>query len=235
MRVFAHRGASAYAPQNTLPSFKKALELKASGIELDVQLSSDGVPVVIHDFFLDRTSDASGFIHSLTWQEIRKADAGLWFGPEFKGTPVPSLEEVLALIPRDVTLNLEIKSISSLEEPVARIVSDLLNQEKERDLIVSSFNHPILKEYQSLDPDVKIGILTGSDFIGFPAYVEASGLRPFSIHPQATYLSAETIREYHERGWQVLTYTVNSLEQAGMVQNLGADGIFSDYPDLLTR
>jgi glycerophosphoryl diester phosphodiesterase len=82
---------------------------------------------------------------------------------------------------------------------------------------------------------VKIGILTGSDFIGFPAYVEASGLRPFSIHPQATYLSAETIREYHERGWQVLTYTVNSLEQAGMVQNLGADGIFSDYPDLLTR
>ncbi|QEN08009.1 glycerophosphodiester phosphodiesterase [Oceanispirochaeta crateris] len=232
MIVFAHRGASAYAPQNTVPSFKMALAMKAQGIELDVQLSSDGVPVIIHDFMLDKTTDLSGFVHTHSWQELRKADAGLWFGEEYRETRIPSLEEVLALIPKDVLLNVEIKSITSLNQPVARIVSQVLNQEKDRNLIVSSFNHPILKDFQLLSPEVKIGILTANDFINFPAYVESSGIRPYSIHPEASYLSYQSIEDYHKRGWKVMTYTINSTTQSRMVESLGADGIFSDYPDL---
>jgi glycerophosphoryl diester phosphodiesterase len=232
MIVLAHRGASAYAPQNTIPSFKKALEMKAQGIELDVQLSSDGVPVIIHDFMLDKTTDLSGFVHTHSWQELRKADAGLWFGQEFRGTQIPSLEEVLALIPKDVLLNVEIKSITSLNQPVAPIVSQILNQETDRNLIVSSFNHPILKEFQSLSPDVKLGILTANDFIDFPSYVESSGIRPYSIHPEASYLSSRFIGDCHKREWKVMTYTINSVPQSRMVESLGTDGIFSDYPDL---
>jgi len=233
MRLFAHRGASAYAPQNTLPSFRKALEMKAEAIELDVQLTKDGVPVVIHDFVLNKTTDLTGFVHQTTWMEIRKADAGGWFSREFSGTLIPSLEEVLALVPPGVCLNVEIKSLSSLKEPAARAVADLLIQEKGRNLIVSSFNHPVLKEYQSLMPEGRIGILTGSDLIDFPSYVETSGLKPFSLHPEASYLTKEYVETAHSRGWEVITYTINTREQGRILEEMGVDGIFSDYPDLL--
>jgi len=235
MKVFAHRGASAYAPQNTLPSFSRALELNAPGIELDVQLTSDGVPVVIHDFTLEKTTDLKGFVHRTSWKELRQGDAGLWFSREFRGTAVPSLEEVLAFVPPEVCLNVEIKSISSLNEPVARIVAELLSQEKERNLIVSSFNHPILKEFQTLAPEIPIGILTGNDLIGFFSYVDQAGLKPFSLHPEASYITQEYMREAHERDWEVLTYTINSRSQALMMEQLGVDGVFSDFPDLLAQ
>jgi len=235
MKVFAHRGAKAYAPQNTLPAFKKALEMKAEYIELDVQLTSDGVPVIIHDFTLDKTTDLKGFVHRTSWKEIRKADAGGWFSKEYSGTPVPSLEEVLALIPPEVCLNVEIKAISFLKEPVVDVVTDLLRREKGRNLLVSSFNHPLLLEFQKRMPEVPLGILTGSDLIGFPSYVEATGLKPFSLHPEASYLTREYIEEAHKRGWEVLTYTINSSLQAQMLDEMGVDGIFSDYPDLLDQ
>ncbi|MDC7232649.1 MAG: glycerophosphodiester phosphodiesterase family protein [Spirochaetales bacterium] len=235
MVVFAHRGASAYAPQNTIPAFRKALEMGAEGIELDVQLSADGVPVVIHDFVLDKTTDANGFIHRTGWKELQSADAGAWFSREYLGTPVPSLEEVLGLVPGSVTLNIEIKSLSFLEEKTAEIVNDLLKQDRERKVIISSFNHRILKQYQELSPHTPLGILTGSDMIDFPAYVEHSGIKPYSVHPEASYLSEAYVNEARGRGWKVMCYTINSAEQAGLVQQIGADGIFSDYPDLLKK
>ena len=235
MKVFAHRGASAYAPQNTMPSFKKALEIGAKGIELDVQLSSDGVPVVIHDFFMDRTTDRSGFIHTKSWKEIQEADAGAWFSPEFSGTRIPALEEVLALVPPEVTLNMEIKSLSFLEQDIARIVTDLLAQETKRELIISSFNHKILKKVQDISPALPLGILSGSDMIDFPFYIEHSGLKPFSLHPEASYISSGYVEEAHKHGWKVMCFTINTAEQANMVESIGADGIFSDFPDILSK
>ncbi len=233
MRVFAHRGASAYAPQNTIPAFRKALELGAAGIELDVQLTSDGVPVVIHDFVLDSTTDMSGFIHTTSWKELQKADAGVKFGPDFKGTGIPSLEEVLALIPPAVCLNVEIKSLSFVEEDTPGTVSALLNQAGERELLVSSFNHRSLKRFQELSPEIPVGILSGSDMVDFVSYIERSGLKPFSLHPEASYLSPAYVNEAHARGWKIYSYTINTKEQAGLAAQLGIDGVFSDYPDLL--
>jgi glycerophosphoryl diester phosphodiesterase len=235
MEVFAHRGASAYAPQNTMPSFKKALELGTKGIELDVQLTSDGIPIVIHDFYLDKTTDKSGFINQKSWKEIKEADAGSWFSPEFSNTGIPSLEEVLAIVPSEVTLNIEIKSLSFLEENTAAIVYELLAQGQKRELIISSFNHRVLKKYQDLDADVPLGILSGSDMIDFPSYVERSGLKPYSLHPEASYLSAGYVDDAHKHGWKVMCYTINTVEQAALVNSIGADGFFSDYPDLLSK
>lgn len=233
MELFAHRGASAYAPQNTIPSFRKALEMGARGIELDVQLTSDAVPVVIHDFFLDKTTDMKGFIHSKSWKDIQRADAGSWFSPEFTGTKIPALEEVLELVPSDVVLNIEIKSLSFLKDNAAEIVTALLAQGGKRELLLSSFNHKILKKIQDISIDYPLGILTGSDMINFTSYIEGSGLKPYSLHPEASYLSAEYVEEAHKKGWKVLCYTINTPEQAALVESIGTDGVFSDYPDLL--
>jgi len=233
MILFAHRGASAYAPENTLPSFRKALEMGARAVELDVQLTSDGVPVVIHDFMLNKTTDGSGMVRDYTWKEIRRLDAGVRFGQEFRNVTIPSLEEVLALIPRDVCLNIEIKAVSLFREPVAAKVLTMTEQEPDRNLVFSSFNHVCLKELKDRNPDLRIGLLSGSHMIDYPAYVETTGLKPYSLNPEASYLTPELIREAHGRGWKVFTYTVNTPAQARLIADLGTDGIFSDYPDLL--
>ncbi len=233
MTLYAHRGASAHAPENTIPSFKKALEMGARGIELDVQLSADGIPVVIHDFFLNKTTEASGMVRSLEWKEISKLDAGSWFGNDFRGTGIPALEDVLALIPRDVCLNIEVKSISLFQEPTTRIVLDMLEQEGGRDILISSFNHNCLKEVRERDPEMKIGILTGSDMIDFTSYVKSTGLNPYSLHPEASYLTKEYVDKAHAEGWKVMCYTVNSPDAAELVGRCGVDGFFSDYPELI--
>ena len=232
MTLFAHRGASAYAPENTLPSFRKALEMGACAIELDVQLSADGTLVVIHDFFLDKTTDASGMVRGLSWKEIRKLDAGSWFSREFRGTRIPSLEEVMEIIPGEICLNIELKSISMFQEQTAQRVMELLEQDKGRNVILSSFNHKSLIEVRQHDPRIKIGILTGSDMINFTEYVKSSGLNPYSLHPEASYLTKEYVDTAHTEGWKVMCYTINSREAAGMVGQCGVDGFFSDYPEL---
>lgn len=234
MKLFAHRGASAYAPQNTIPSFKKALEMGVQGIELDVQLTADGVPVVIHDYYLEGTTDGKGFVHRQNWKELQKLDAGSWFSKDFTGTGIPALEEVLALVPKDVTLNVEIKSISSVSEPTAEIIGKILMQEKDRDLLISSFSHPVLQEMQSMDSSFKLGLLTGSDLINIPGYLDLVGLKPFSVHPEASCLRPDEIKAIQKRGWKCYSYTVNTKEQATMADALRIDGIFSDYPDLLS-
>jgi glycerophosphoryl diester phosphodiesterase len=233
--LLAHRGASAYAPENTLPSFRKALEMGAGAIELDVQLTADGTPVVIHDFYLNKTTDGSGLVRSHSWKEIRRLDAGSRFSSAFSGTPIPSLEEVLALIPSSVLLNVEIKSISMFQENTAQKVMEMLAQEPDRDLIISSFNHPCLKTVREMDRNVKIGILTGSDMVDFSSYIRSTGLAPFSVHPEASYLTEDYVRRAHEEGWQVISYTINTIEGAEALRHMGADGFFSDYPDLLEK
>ncbi|OQY32066.1 MAG: hypothetical protein B6241_12315 [Spirochaetaceae bacterium 4572_59] len=232
MELFAHRGASAYAPENTLPAFRKALELGARGIELDVQLTSDGVPVVFHDFFLDKKTNSSGLVRKLSWKEISALDAGSWFSNEYKGTRIPTLEEVLEIVPRDVCLNIEIKALSLFKEPIARKVCDIMAADAERDYMISSFNHQSLKEVQELDNNVRIGILTSSHMLNVVDYVESSGLKPYSLNPEASYLTNEYVADAHRKGWKVLSYVVNSPEMAEIVAQTGIDGIFSDYPDL---
>ena len=110
-QVFAHRGARAVAPENTLPAFARALELGADGIELDVQCSADGHLVVMHDFAVDKTTDGTGQVAALTLAELRRLDAGHAFGPAFAGVRVPTLEEVLDLVGNRCRLNIEIKSM----------------------------------------------------------------------------------------------------------------------------
>ncbi|HHW48137.1 MAG TPA: glycerophosphodiester phosphodiesterase, partial [Clostridiaceae bacterium] len=159
--VIAHRGAPKHAPENTIAAFRKALELGAEGIELDVHLSADGHLVVIHDEKVDRTSDGKGLVKEKTLEELKALDFGSWFSKEFKGETIPTLDEVLELLKSWTgIINIEIKGGSvfypNIEEKVVRKIEKLKIEEK---IIISSFNHYSLVEIKKLNPKIKTGIL----------------------------------------------------------------------------
>ncbi|WP_245237043.1 glycerophosphodiester phosphodiesterase family protein, partial [Paenibacillus ihuae] len=160
---FAHRGASAVCPENTMAAFRKSLELGATGIETDVQMSSDGGLVLIHDESLNRTAGAEGYVKDRTLSQLLELNAGSWFGPEFKDERLPTLEELLDLLQkRDTVLNIELKNgifmYPGMEEKVIAAVRDYGMSER---VVLSSFNHYSLAYCKSLAPEIRTGILYG--------------------------------------------------------------------------
>lgn len=160
---FAHRGASAVCPENTMAAFRKGLELGATGIETDVQMTKDGGLVLIHDETLNRTTSGTGYVKDHTLAELLEVDAGSWFGPEFKDERLPLLEDLLDLLQgRDTILNIELKNgtflYPGMEEKVIAAVRDFKMSDR---VIFSSFNHYSLAYCQSLAPEIRTGILYG--------------------------------------------------------------------------
>ena len=157
MKIFAHRGASGYAPENTLTAIKKAIEMKADGIEIDIQLTKDGKIVVMHDWKVDRTTTGRGFVYELDFGYIRSLDAGQWYTKDFIGEVVPTLEEVLDILPNDMMLNIEIKDIARKHSNIEEKMLEVLKKypEKFNNIIVSSFHHDKIRKFQELDPQLK--------------------------------------------------------------------------------
>src|SRR5206468_4882936 len=165
----AHRGASARAPENTLAAFREAIRLGADAIELDVQLSADGVPMVIHDLTVDRTTNGHGSVASFASRDLRRLDAGAWFSSRFKGERVPTLEEALECARGRCGLNVEIKEAgggrggrrAALPGPtglVARAVARAVARVGFKDLlIVSSFSGRALGEARAAMPEARLG------------------------------------------------------------------------------
>ncbi len=233
--VFAHRGFSGKAPENTLPAFTKALEVGVTGIELDVQLSKDGEVMVIHDEKIDRTTNGNGFLKEFTKDELKKLDAGNWFDSEYAGTTIPTLPEVLELIKNyPITLNIELKTgnceYPGLEEKVLEYCR-LYNMEDR--VIYSSFNHNSLKHLKEIEPTAKIGVLY---VLGINEPWEYSkDLDAEAIHPAVHNICPELIEGAHNAGMKVNTYTIDDEEQMKKVLAVGVDGIFTNYPDRLLR
>lgn len=159
--ILAHRGANQYAPQNTIPAFKKAIELGADGVEFDVQMTRDGVLVVCHNYTVDQTSNGSGFIQEMTFSELRKLDFGSWFGPEFTGTTIPTLEEVLQVVQTMKLINIEIKrpSIPHRQEVVQKTVETIRRFPISDRVVVSSFDYCVIEEVKRIAPEMKCGLL----------------------------------------------------------------------------
>jgi glycerophosphoryl diester phosphodiesterase len=143
--VIAHRGASGYAPENTVSAFKKAIMMKADMIEFDVHLTKDGKVVLMHDKTVDRTTDGKGKVKEMTLKELKKLDAGLWFDKKFKGEKIPTLEKVLKKFKGKILFNIEIKS-EGTEEEIVRLIK---KYKLEKDVMVSSFNHQFLKKIKT--------------------------------------------------------------------------------------
>jgi glycerophosphoryl diester phosphodiesterase len=230
--AIGHRGAAAHLPENTMPSFAKALDLGADALEFDVTLTRDGVPVVIHDDSVNRTTDGHGAVGDLSFDEIRRLDAGFGHAtPE--GTPriaIPSLAEVLDAFAKRTLLNLEIKESVRRVELVDACVRLVVEHRATGAVLFSSFDHNALYLVRSLLPEARIGVLCGpSNLVG--AMRCAAELAAETIHPPVVLVSAAFVKKAHEAGLQVWTWTANSPATIARMIDAGVDGIFSDWPE----
>ena len=238
--VIGHRGASAYYPENTMSAFKAAYDMGAEMIELDILLSKDGIPVVIHDETLDRTTNGTGFVADYTLKELRKLDAGHWFGQEHSGEQIPTLEEVIEFAKGKIALNIEIKTEAVTDELSGGIEEKALNLVKkhgiEEYVLFSSFDYRAISHLKELDVDISVALL-------------------YEKRQSARRIPSKLIRDYNadafncshrqfSKKWSedaqkhdipVFVYTVNKQRQMKKVIRRGASGIFSDKPDLLKK
>lgn len=229
--IIAHRGASGWAPENTMKAFEKALEMESDGIELDVHMSKDGHLIVCHDERVDRTTNGSGFIKDLTLAEIKALDAGSWFGEDFSEEKIPTLEEVFSLIEgKGIIINIELKSGPIFYDGIEKKVIELLKkynlQEK---AIISSFNHYSLVESKKIDKSIKTAVLYMEGLVDpwkYAQYIEADGLHPlfYNIVPQV-------VEGCIKNNMFVIPFTVNEEEHLKKFLQSGITGIITNYPD----
>ncbi len=223
--VWAHRGASARAPENTLAAFREAAAAGADGLELDVHLSRDGVPVVIHDDTVDRTTNGSGAVDALTFPEIRALDAGSWFGRQFAGELLPTLDEVFQLAGDRLRLNVEIKNAAA-----GIAVLALMKRYPRTPVLVSSFDHDLLNVLRRQDSELSLGFLQEtSDWQ--EAVERAAGCAAESFHPREDLVDAELITVCRSRRLAVYPWTVDDPQRLAALCHLGVDGVFCNDPE----
>jgi len=230
--VWAHRGASAKAPENTLAAFRLAHELGADGVELDVQLTADGQVVVIHDETLDRTTTGRGPVGTRTLREIKTLDASNDLRG-YQGETVPTLEEVLALVgPTGMSINIELKNsvepYPGLEAAVLRIVNAAGIADR---VIYSSFNHISATQLARSSQPSRVGLLF-SDVLAEP-WDYAQRLDMAALHPHWKYVQfvPETIERCHALGLAIHVWTVDSPDMVRRLADLGADAVITNRPD----
>ena len=228
----AHRGASALAPENTIAAFEKAVELGADAIELDLHVSRDGELVIIHDDTLDRTTDGQGPVHARSLQELKRLDAGRWFGESFAGQRIPALAEVLDRFAGKVPLALEVKAGSAFFRGIEeRVVSILREHQVISQVAVASFDHHALLALKELEPLLRTAAL----LVGRPVSLSALA-GPSKTDAMALECSLVTKTEVdacHAAGLQLVVWVVNEPAQIRYFIDLGVDGIITDRPDLL--
>jgi glycerophosphoryl diester phosphodiesterase len=230
--IFAHRGSSAYAPENTLTAFKLAVEQQADGIELDAKLTADGQVVVIHDDSVDRTTNGTGRIKSLTLAELKALDAGSKIPPLFRSEQIPTLDEVFKTVGRKIIINVELTNYSSpLDELPDKVIALVKKYNLETSVILSSFNMIALIRARSLLPNIPLGLLT---FPGCAEVTFRSKLVRFGpllgIHPFYKDITFSLVQMAHRSKCRVNAWTVNQPEIMEQVLSAGVDGIFSDDP-----
>ncbi|PYU78888.1 MAG: hypothetical protein DMG51_18110 [Acidobacteria bacterium] len=231
MLVIAHRGASGNAPENTMAAFKKAVALGANFIETDLQLSRDARFVAIHDATVNRTTNGQGTVHEMTLTELRRLDAGSWFGSEFAGERIPTLEEILAFSKKnDVVFYLEIKPGGSWGGDHALIGALRESGEIPRAVVIS-FDAAIVLSLRKIEPTLMTGLLYDGQIDNPLEKAVAIGARQLAV--RGDLVTPALIAEARRKDLQVVCWTVNHPAHMRMLAAAGVDGIMSDYPDRL--
>ena len=225
--VLGHRGASHAAPQNTLAAFRKAADVGADGIELDVHLSRDGVPVVIHNDSVDATTDGHGLVREMTLAQLKALDAGTHFDAAFAGERIPTLEEVLVEVGNRLLTNIELKAGQTAA--LVPVVVDLVRRMGMATRVwFSSFKPYALYRARAVAPEIPCGLLYG------PLNLGTLLLRPFTpheaLHPYKDMLTARALRLAHDRGLRVFTWTLDDPDMARKLAAWGIDGIITNEP-----
>ncbi len=244
VEVIAHRGASAYSPENTLPAVDLGADMRSDYVEIDVQMTSDGELVVMHDTTLARTTDveerfpdrAPWNVGDFTLAEIQTLDAGSWFGAQFAGTGVPTLQEVLDTLHGRAGLLLEVKSPALYPGIAEAIVAELdgegwlrANPRAGR-LVVQSFDWEFMRYFNTLAPQVPAGLLGGP-----PSEAQMAELSTWAdqINPSHTRVTPAFVEMVHRYGMETWPYTVNTADRMRQLIDLGVDGIITNHPDVL--
>lgn len=231
----AHRGATGYAPENTIAAFDKGVEMKADYIEIDVQRSYDGQLVIIHDTTVDRTTDGTGKVKDLTFDQLRSLDAGSWKGEQFKGEKIPTFDEILDRYHGKVGILIELKApelYPGIEKQVAdKLIERNLDKPQNEKIIIQSFNFESMKLTNDLLPKVPIGVLTSNR-----AHTTEQALQEFATYadyfnPSYGIVSKELVDQVHGLGMKIQSWTVRSQEAADFLLEMNVDGIITDYPD----
>jgi glycerophosphoryl diester phosphodiesterase len=231
--VIGHRGAAAHAPENTLASIRKARELGCRWVEVDAKLTGDGVPILMHDERLERTTSGRGAVRTMPLAEIRRLDAGGWKGREFAGEPVPTLAEALALlVGLDMDVNVEIKPCPGREVETARVVCAEVRRLWPADRpvpLVSSFAVESLAAARDTAPELPRGLLVEAIPRDWRELMESLGCVSLNVSERRN--SRRRIAAILAEGVPVLCYTVNDAAQARALWALGVTALFSDAPD----
>ena len=239
-KVIGHRGAAAYAPENTLEGIHTAADMGVEWVELDVKLSKDDVPILFHDEEFGRTTNGSGLVAETLYEDIKQMEAGSWFGESFAGIKIPTLEEAIeTLIDRNLGLNLEIKPCPGREKETAEAALDVLSQywDDHQRLLISSFQIVSLETAQHVASDWARGLLLAperEEEIINPDWKDlADHLDVKSINLGTKIATREIVEEVIDLDLHPLIYTVNDPLEARQYQAWGVDAVFSDEPDII--
>ena len=235
--IFAHRGASAHAPENTLAAFELALAQQADAIELDVKLSADGHAVVIHDATVDRTTGSHGRVRDLSFTQLRSLDAGSFFAATFRGEKVPSLEEVFEAVGKRMFINVELTNYTTPRDSLVETVCMLVKQfGLQKHVMFSSFFASNLSKALAYLPEVPVGLLAFDGILG--AWARSFGFnfgKYQALHPYLKDVTSQQVQRVHRLNRRIHVWTVNAADDMLRLFHWGVDGIFTDDPELAVR
>jgi glycerophosphoryl diester phosphodiesterase len=232
--IYAHRGASAFAPENTMAAFREALVQGADGIECDVQLTRDGIPVIIHDEFLERTTNGVGMVHEFTYDELNELDAGSWFNERFRGERIPTLAQLLRWVKETpLELNVEIKASLTENPRIEKIIlGHLLEYDCMDRTVISSYDMRTLYQIRKIEPRVQTALLYF--FLDEP-WKHAKAIGAQALHAFYPFLYKETVLRSRMEGLEVVAYTVDDWPDINKMYRMQVDGIITNYPNRAKR
>jgi glycerophosphoryl diester phosphodiesterase len=235
--IFAHRGASAHAPENTLAAFELALAQNADAIELDVKLSADGHAVVIHDTTVNRTTSSYGRVKDLSFGQLRSLDAGSSFAQSYRGEKIPALEEVFEALGKRTFINVELTNYSTPRDALVETVCMLVKQFRlQQRVMFSSFFASNLSKARAYLPEVPRGLLAFHGWLG--AWARSFGFnfgRYHALHPYLKDVTSQQVQRVHRLNRRIHVWTVNAAEDMRRLFDWGVDAIFTDDPQLAVQ
>ncbi len=230
-KIFGHRGAAGTHPENTMISFKEVERVGAQGVELDVQMSKDGILVVIHDEKVDRTTNGKGWVKDLKLKELQKLDASFKFSKKYGFCGIPTLEEVFKWASGNkLELNVELKNnlidYRNIEEDTIKLIHSYKLQKR---VILSSFNHESMVKAHSIDPSIEAALLYMEKIYEPWEYARKLGLR--GIHPYHPTVKHETVQQCHLHNIAIRPFTINDKINMKKFISYQCDAIITDYPE----
>ena len=229
IKITSHRGDSHNAPENTIPALEAAIDNMADYAEIDVQETKDGVIVLMHDMSLYRTAGIREAVYNTTYARIKELDAGSWFGEEFRGTAVPTLEEVLSLCKGRIKLNIELKTYGPGNTLIQKVIDLIREYDFERQCVITSSFYKDLEKVKEQDEDLKTGYIISA---AYGAFYEKEAADFFSI--KSGFITDGLVRRVHQEGKEVHAWTVNGKKEIERLKQIEVDNIITDRP-VLTR